>query len=257
MAAEGGSASQNIEIDIINFNGELILRASCLPSDPVRHLKQMVTEAGGQSPYHQKLFFGQKELVDDQELAGQGVQSSNDMISLVWIDPPEAFHWGTFGGNCTINLPDAPGLLVKGCTAETVGVRAQLPLPRNATWKVVISKSGTHASVGVATSECTLQSGKYVYLAEGQDSMWCLCVNTGGELRTMHGQDCRLLDVRANAQPFEVQLSISNGTVLSVCLPGEEQPRVLFSDLPYSRGLYAAATAVAGDCSVSIERLSP
>lgn len=240
-------------VNVATLSGEPFFEVTLPVCELGETLKQQVAEAGGPVRDHQILIFNGVEIGDESSLESQGFVEGAVTVTLIIKDPSPAFVWGAFGGTCS--LADDGCSLVKGSSPETVGVRAMKALPRNASWKVSISRTGTNASVGVATEDHDLQSASYNFL-EGPDH-WALCLGESSMCMAVHNKTRMAVYGHVGraplpARPCEFRLRILNGTELLVTLPGEDVERVLFSGLPYTKRLFATASAVCANAKLTI-----
>lgn len=258
--AQADENKWSTEATVTNMAGKKLVVAEVNSTDLGIALKRLVHEAGGPIEEHQKLFWQDKEILDDISFQELGFPANGKTLVSMVMDVANSFVWGPYGGQSHVTK-DGLTFVKHLNPAQTVGVRAMMPLPRDACWKVSFSTVGTHVSVGVATIENPLKQDNYCFLyGDSKSTSWALCFGVAGEFSARHAHDKWPLEDVAphtfeSGTAFELKMRISEGRRLSVTLPFEQTERVLFHNLPEGNRLFAAASTVYGNSKVSIKHV--
>lgn len=244
----------SLQVLVVSLSGDILVRTTVAASELIGILKDRIEEAGGPIQEHQQLFLNGSMLQRTETFEELGVVNGNVVTVTVVSSVNESFRWGKCSGG---QISDAPQMYHRGNLANfTNGVIAASPLPRDASWKVNFSLSGTHNSVGVAFENAPLKVYGYTFLhGSVGDGAWALVFGRNSLFATHHKDELLEFSDVPQALPSDVsiRLRLATGTKLFAVLPGERHERLLFGDLPPNSRLFAVASTCFSRCAISIE----
>jgi len=133
-------------------------------------------------------------LEEEWPLEKLGITEGSSIEVTVLDSMRPCFEWAVYDASFGNEILDNGSTFQRGQVAShTDGVRTAVPLPRDTECYICFKgiNTGTHASVGVGTSNCEVAERGYVHLYGQDENSWALCFGDSGEIVACHkGEVC-------------------------------------------------------------------
>ncbi|CAK8998212.1 Ankyrin-2 (ANK-2) (Ankyrin-B) (Brain ankyrin) (Non-erythroid ankyrin) [Durusdinium trenchii] len=228
---------------------------------PLELLKEPETEAvrGPGEYYYSDMFLYEKPR-DVREEVQQGLEEDSEQAK----EQGNPHVWGWCSRDVGNSIKN--GTIFQRCSVDNRvdGVRAEGSLPRDSKCFVTFRMIGTHAAVGVGTSDCTLHESGRTYLFGQDEHSWALCFGRGtrNQVKALHNgvgiaaedagsTDFTIADEDLNFECMSFAFDITASGEMRVTLPKGKSLTVPFGISP-DLEIYVVASTVENGGRITI-----
>ncbi|CAL1171051.1 unnamed protein product [Cladocopium goreaui] len=214
-------------------------------------------------------------LEEEWPLEKLGITEGSSIEVTVLDSMRPCFEWAVYDASFGNEILDNGSTFQRGQVAShTDGVRTAVPLPRDTECYICFKgiNTGTHASVGVGTSNCEVAERGYVHLYGQDENSWALCFGDSGEIVACHkGEVCVMQNSKgeqleapprtnfphmshshmSHSHMLYISFLISAAGQMRVTLAGYPEVVVPF-EIPTDLDVFVMASTVYGKSQISI-----